>query len=152
MSDSLIVMGVNDHRHCLDGWHVRETDARNGVCYRWTGVEAVFLLKLQEGVNVLRFMISSASALTARPAAFSVLSTGTRIGHYCAPHVSDLWTIAEVPLGSPLPRDATLTIRSERLESDGCYSPDVFIPDRHLHNGDHRAMGVMVAAIRCLPG
>lgn len=145
-------MGANDLAHCLSGWHVRETDKRNGVCYRWTGAEAEFRIFVEQGSRALTLMVSGAATLTGQPVPLSLYSGGRRLFHLREAAPADNWTIAELPLDPSHYGEQIYTLRVETLR--GTESPgsrgvaQLFVPDLYLHNGDFRELGIMVASIR----
>lgn len=147
MTDSCIVMGVNDHRHCLQGWHDLQTDERNGVRFRWTTAAAAVRLAVPPGATALRILLCGPASLTGRPAPLSVYSAGRRLAHLPNAAPTDFWTIAEVPLSGTVPV-LDLDFHSEELIPDGPPRPRTFTFDHYLKNGDHRSMGLMIAAIR----
>lgn len=145
---AIVVMGTNDHRHCLKGWYPREHDGRNGVCYRWTEPEASFRLNVGSSAVAIRLMVAGTSALTGKPSSFSLLVNGSRLAHFKDAARTDFWGIVEAALPPAVcSNEVVFTILNEEHVADE-FSPRFFVPDQYLGNGDLRAMGVMVAAIR----
>jgi len=171
---STIVMGINDHRQCHHGWYVREKDGRNGVICRWTGAEAAFALRVPAGASLLRLMVWGPSVLTGKPVGFSLFAGGQRFKHVGNAINSDFWKLVDIDLGMPAQtpenemspegstgaaifrgdtdRDQLFLIRPEEQVmgrgADPEYQPCLYVPDHHLRNGDHRVMGIKIAAIR----
>jgi hypothetical protein len=149
---AMIVMGANDLAHCLSGWHVRERDERNGVCYRWTGAEAQFRIGAGPGSRALRLMVSGPSALTGRPVPLSLYAAGHRVAHLPAAASADAWTIVDLPLAEAASPGPIFMLRVEVLAGDESPAQrgtaQVFVPDLYLRNGDFRELGIMVASIR----
>jgi hypothetical protein len=147
-------MGANDLTHCLSGWHVRETDGRNGVCYRWTGAEAEFRIFVEQGSRALSLMVSGPAILTGEPVPLSLYSGGRRLAHLREAAPTDNWTIAELPLDSSQYGEQVYTLRVETLRGSEPHGhrgvAQLFVPDLYLHNGDFRQLGIMVASIRAL--
>jgi hypothetical protein len=155
----IIVMGFNDHHHCLDGWFARQVDGRVGMCYRFTGAEAFFRVTVAPGARVLRLLAGGPAPLVG-PMGVSLCFGGRRIGHLPSAVTTDRYGFVDFPLGELAPsatgndsaREMTFSIRNEaEIRDDGGsprYESRLFTPDSYLHNGDHRPMGVTVAAIR----
>jgi hypothetical protein len=115
-------------------------------------------------------MVSGSAPLTGRPESLSLYVGQTMLAHLPAATPTDHWTIVDIPLGdlgaaltdgpdsvghagkSSAGRVVCFVLRcEERLAVRGLpprFLPRVFIPDRYLRNGDFRALGIKVAAIR----
>lgn len=150
-------MGVNDHRQCLEGWHARETDGRNGLCYRWSKEEASFKLFLPEKTLAIHLMVAGPLALTGEPLGVSLYVKDELLTHIPEAVRTEFWNVLEVALPPSwrerLQGETIFTLRTEKRTlppglGGKTFQPLAFIPDLHLHNGDHRHMGVMLAAAR----
>lgn len=151
-------MGVNDHRHCVSGWHALQTDGRNGVRFRWIAEEAVFRLVLPPSAREMRLLVSGPAALTGRPAPLSLCAGTTLLAHLPAAAPTDFWTVITVNLtATDRPHSEyggdsyqEFTIRSEERCPDGAFESRTITFDRYTGNGDHRPLGLMVGGIRVL--
>lgn len=164
-----VAMGFNDHRHCLDGWHALETDARNGTRYRWTAARATLAMSAPGGrVRSVRVLAAGLAALTGRPGGISAWwtprpaaaaagwspergdSRSVPLGHLPDAVPGDGWFLVDFPWPTGLaPGPGVLTLASGRMATDGTcgFASDTVILDRLLRNGDHRRVGAMVGAV-----
>ena len=145
-------MGINDHLHCREGWHARAEDGRSGVTYRWTGAAAAFRLAVPAAAKALHVLVSGPALLTGRPVPLTLYAGDACLGCIADAAASDTWTIARFALDNLAPppdgREIGFSIRPEEPGAVG--GPALFVPDRYLHNGDFRPLGIMVAAIRAV--
>lgn len=135
-SGSFLVVGVNDHHLCRQGWHDRTTDGRFGIIYRPTGREAVFELFLPGEDFDLIALVSAGTTLCGGVLRGDLSSNGNLIGNFKLD--SEIWTLRRFPVSGAPEGWAHFSWR--------IHNP--YIPHDTLKNGDFREMGLYVAAVR----
>ena len=145
---SMLVVGVNDYPHLMDGWHERTVDARNGVVHRAGGPEARMQLALpaagmeaaegEAGRDPRRLHVLMSGPVGLMPGG-RLLGTVTLGG--VATHPLELDMDAWVVRVFDIPGECA----GGRLEVV-LRLPDAPSPDALLRNGDARRLGWYVSA------
>jgi hypothetical protein len=109
------------------------------MIYRTTHPIADFTLSVPQGCSELHLLATASLALIGGPARVEIL---TLAGEEETRRIGDLriewedWAVHAIPVS--LSPSASVTFRLRTLTTA--------IPDRVLHNGDHRELGIHVAA------
>ena len=135
-SASFLVVGVNDHHLCRDGWYDREIDGRFGILYRPMGKEASLDLFLPGGDLDIIVLASASITLCGGILRGRLAAQGNLLGKF---HLdTENWTLQRFGFsGAP---QGWMRF-SWRIDNP-------FIPHETLKNGDFREMGIYVVSVR----
>jgi hypothetical protein len=131
-----LVVGINDHLLCKDGWHERSSDERSGTLYRPSMKEASFTLNLPGGNLEIHALISAGTSLCGGCFRGKLISGDENHGDFSLN--TENWVIRKF-----LFHKAKKGLNLFKWVIDTPY-----IPDDVLHNGDFREMGLYMAAVR----
>ena len=134
------VVGGHERPHLRAGWWERlEWPGRPGMIYRTAHPQAEFVLAERPGNRELHLLLAASLVLIGAPARVELLMSA---GREAAQSLGTLtikwedWAVHRLPCSIPLSGPVTFTVLT--------HTPA--IPDRVLHNGDHRALGEHLAA------
>ncbi len=136
MSRRLLVFGFNESPWLGEGWHEREAWGRGGTCRLTAGRAQIRLPADQSGQAWALLMSAPMAAARGQDVTVTVSVDATVMTRETLP--GDLWRLVRGRLPENLGPEALLTIETT----------PVLWPHKRLGSGDHREIGVKVAALR----
>lgn len=132
-----IVIGYNDLHYMTEGWHERSINPVNNLFYRQTTKIATFKIN-KSGQNEIQFLIHASVSLLGKPAKVCLKHDNKIISEFILD--TEAWALRKADISS-FPDD----IIEFEIETE-----ETVIPDKSLHNGDYRELGIDVASIRLI--